>query len=82
MKVKVKAVGVKGSALKGETVSVALPTLAISDLQALGLSLSGSSSLPTQADGHATFTYLYKPNGSTKQKELLANGIRITAKSE
>lgn len=56
--------------------------LAISDLQALGLSLSGSSSLPTQADGHATFTYLYKPNGSTKQKELLANGIRITAKSE
>lgn len=82
IEVKVKAVGVKGSALKGETVSVALPTLAISDLQALGLSLSGSSSLPTQADGHATFTYLYKPNGSTKQKELLANGIRITAKSE
>ncbi|MEB5929824.1 Ig-like domain-containing protein [Acinetobacter schindleri] len=80
--VKVKAVGVKGSALKGETVSVALPKLDVSDLQALGLSLSGSSSSLTQEDGYARFTYLYKPNGSTRQKELMTSGIRITATSE
>ena len=76
--VKVKAVGVKGSALKGETVSVSLPKLSVNDLQTLGLSLSGNSSASTKEDGYATFTYLYKANGSDKQK-LLANGLRITA---
>lgn len=80
--VKVKAVGVKGSALKGETVSVSLPKLSVNDLQTLGLSLSGNSSASTKEDGYATFTYLYKANGSDKQKELLANGLRITATSE
>jgi len=81
--VKVKAIGVKGSALKGETVSVALPSLTTADLQALGLSLIGQSSMNTDDKGYANFQYQYKVNNasSARQKELLANGIRVLASS-
>ncbi|ENX32539.1 hypothetical protein F889_03521 [Acinetobacter colistiniresistens] len=79
--VKVKAIGVKGSALKGENISVALPTLTSTDLQALGLSLTGQASKNTDETGYATFVYEFKANGSDRQKQLVANGIRITAQA-
>ncbi len=79
--VKVKAVGAKGSALKGENISVSLPALSTTDLQSLGLSLTGQASKNTDETGYATFVYQYKANGSDVQKKLVANGIRITAQS-
>lgn len=80
--IKVKAIGVKGSALKGESVSIALPsTLTTIDLQNLGLSLTGQSSKNTDDTGYATFVYEYKANGSDQQKQLVTNGIRITAQA-
>lgn len=79
--VKVKAIGVKGSALKGETVSVSLPTLSTTDLQNLGLSLTGPSSKNTDETGYATFVYDYKASGLSEQKQLVSNGIRITAQA-
>lgn len=79
--VKVKAIGVKGSALKGETISVALPSLTTADLQVLGLSLIGQSSTNTDEKGYANFQYQYKANNDVRQKELLVNGIRILATS-
>ena len=80
--VRVKAIGVKGSALKGETVSVALPAaLSTTDLQNLGLSLTGQSSKNTDETGYATFVYEFKANGSNQQKLLVSSGVRITAQS-
>lgn len=79
--VKVKAIGVKGSALKGENISVALPALTSTDLQALGLSLTGQASKNTDETGYATFVYEFKANGSDRQKQLVANGVRITAQA-
>ncbi|MBJ9986766.1 Ig-like domain-containing protein [Acinetobacter sp. S40] len=79
--VKVKAIGVKGSALKGENISVSLPALSTAELQSLGLSLTGQASKNTDDTGYATFVYQYKANGSDVQKRLVANGIRITAQS-
>lgn len=81
VELRVKAVGVKGSALKGETINISLPALVTSDLQALGLSLMGQSSTNTDETGYATFRYQYKANNSERQRELVGGGIRITATS-
>ena len=75
--VKVKAVGVQGSALQGENLAAKLVGLSTADLQALGLTLTHASTQTTDATGYATFIYQYKANGSTKQKELTTAGIRI-----
>ena len=82
IEVKVKAVGVKGSALKGETVNLAFANqYSVADLQALGLSLDGAADKPTSADGYVTFTYNYIASGSAAQKALVENGILLVAKS-
>ncbi len=80
--VKVKAVGARGSALKGETVSLAFANpYSVSELQNLGLSLTSSADAQTGADGYASFTYQYKASGSTTQIDLVKNGIGVVAKS-
>ncbi|MFP6819297.1 hypothetical protein, partial [Acinetobacter sp.] len=79
--VKVKATGVKGSALKGETVNLGFSTAySVSELQSLGLSLSSSADALTDATGYATFTYQYKASGSPTQKALVENGLGLIAK--
>ena len=79
--VKVKAVGEDGSALKGEKISLALSAIALKDLPILGFSLTGQASKSTDEAGYAEFTYQYKANNSDRQKELVLNGIALTAKS-
>ncbi|WP_104499390.1 hypothetical protein [Acinetobacter indicus] len=82
--VKVKATGVNGSALKGETVSLGIAgSLSDKQLQDLGLSHTGQSSKQTEADGYATFTLAYKASLSPEQAALaLANqGIPLVATS-
>ena len=61
--------------------SVSLPALSTTDLQNLGLSLTGPSSKNTDETGYATFVYDYKASGSSQQKQLVSNGIRITAQA-
>jgi hypothetical protein len=79
--VKVKATGVKGSALKGETVNLGFSkAYSVSELQSLGLSLSSSADALTDATGYATFTYQYKASGSPTQKALVENGLGLIAK--
>ena len=76
----VKAIGVTGSALKGETVNLKFAnTYTVAQLQALGLTLNGSSSKVTDDNGNATFTYKYKASGSAAQKALVENGINLIA---
>lgn len=80
--VKVKAIGVKGSALKGETVNLAFANAySVAQLQALGLSLNGSAEALTDANGYATFTYSYVASGSAAQKALVESGVGLLAKS-
>lgn len=81
IQVKVKAIGVEGSPLNGESVKIAMPNLAVADLQALGLSLSSAAIKNTSSDGYATFEYSYKVNNANRdrQLELLKNGIILTA---
>lgn len=82
IEVKIKAVGVEGSALKGETIRVQLDKLiSESDLAVLGLSLTGQASKQTAADGYASFTYQYKASKSESQIALLKQGVRIFAAS-
>ena len=81
IQVKVKAIGVEGSPLNGESVKIAMPNLPIADLQALGLSLASAAIKNTSNDGYATFEYSYKVNNANRdrQLELLKNGIVLTA---
>lgn len=81
IQVKVKAIGVEGSPLNGESVKIAMPNLPVADLQALGLSLSSAAIKNTSSDGYATFEYSYKVNNANRdrQLELLKNGIILTA---
>lgn len=80
--VKVKATGIKGSALKGETVNLAFAqAYSVPELQKLGLSLTSSAEALTDATGYATFTYQYKASGSAEQKALVENGVGLIAKS-
>ena len=80
--VKVKAVGVNGSALIGETVSLNIAgSLSDEQLQDLGLSHTGQSSKQTEADGYATFTLAYKANLSAEQAALAIQGIPLVATS-
>ncbi|MCU4491896.1 Ig-like domain-containing protein [Acinetobacter guillouiae] len=79
--VKVKATGVKGGALKGETVNLGFSkAYSVSELQSLGLSLTSSADALTDATGYATFTYQYKASGSPTQKALVENGLGLIAK--
>lgn len=79
--IKVKATGVKGSALKGETVNLAFAqAYSVPELQKLGLSLTSSAEALTDATGYATFTYQYKASGSAEQKALVENGVGLVAK--
>lgn len=76
----VKAIGVTGSALKGEKVNLAFAArYTTTQLQALGLTLTGSSSKVTNDEGNATFTYQYRASGSAAQKILVENGINLIA---
>lgn len=80
--VKVKVIGKAGSALKGETVQIALPkTLSTDALKVLNLSLVGASSKNTDENGYAHFQYAYKANGSDQQKQLALAGITFKATS-
>src|SRR5690606_2413023 len=80
--VKVKAVGVNGSALIGETVSLNIAgSLSDEQLQDLGLSHTGQSSKQTGADGYATFTIDYKANLSPEQAALAIQGVPLVATS-
>ena len=80
--VKVKAVGVKGSASKGETISLGIAgSLSDEQLQDLGLSHTGQSSKQTEADGYATFTLAYKANLSPEQAALAIQGVPLVATS-
>lgn len=80
--VKVKAVGVNGSALIGETVSLNIAgSLSDEQLQDLGLSHTGQSSKQTEADGYATFTLAYKANLSPEQAALAIQGVPLVATS-
>ncbi|MBJ8421794.1 MULTISPECIES: hypothetical protein [Acinetobacter] len=79
--VKVKATGVKGGALKGETVTLGFSkAYSVPELQNLGLSLTSSADALTDATGYATFTYSYKASGSAEQKALVENGLGLIAK--
>ncbi|WP_287912527.1 hypothetical protein [Acinetobacter sp.] len=79
--VKVKATGVKGGALKGETINLGFSkSYSVSELQNLGLSLTSSADALTDATGYATFTYSYKASGSSAQKALVENGLGLIAK--
>lgn len=79
--VKVKATGVKGSALKGETVNLGFSkAYSVPELQNLGLSLTSTADALTDATGYATFTYSYKASGSAAQKALVENGLGLIAK--
>lgn len=79
--IKVKATGIKGSALKGETVNLAFAqAYSVAELQKLGLSLTSSAEALTDAAGYATFTYQYKASGSAEQKALVENGVGLIAK--
>lgn len=80
--VKVKAVGVKGSALKGETISLGIAgSLSDEQLQDLGLSHKGQSSKQTDSDGFATFILEYKANLSPEQAALAIQGVPLVATS-
>lgn len=81
IQVKVKAIGVEGSPLNGESIKIAMPNLPIADLQILGLSLASAAIKNTSSDGYATFEYSYKVNNANRdrQLELLKNGIVLTA---
>jgi len=76
---KVKAIGVKGSALKGETVSLAIAGLSNTELQNLGLSHTGQSSKLTDESGYATFNLEYKANLTLVQKALVEQGVQLIA---
>lgn len=79
--IKVKATGVKGSALKGETVNLTFAKVySVAELQKLGLSLRSSAESLTDATGYATFIYEYKASGSAEQKALIENGVGLVAK--
>lgn len=79
--IKVKATGIKGSALKGETINLAFAqAYSVAELQKLGLSLTSSAEALTDAAGYATFTYQYKASGSAEQKALVENGVGLIAK--
>ncbi len=79
--IKVKATGIKGSALKGETVNLTFAqAYSVAELQKLGLSLTSSAEALTDVAGYATFTYQYKASGSTEQKALVENGVGLIAK--
>ena len=79
--VKVKAIGVEGSALKGEKISLKIDNVSVADLAALGLSLTGQSSKLTDETGYVSFTYQYKASGSATQKALALNGVRLLVQS-
>ncbi|MFV5392254.1 hypothetical protein VXO80_11640 [Acinetobacter towneri] len=80
--VKVKAVGVNGSALKGETVSLGIAgSLSDKQLQDLGLTHTGQSSKQTGTDGYATFILDYKANLSPEQAALAIQGVPLVATS-
>ncbi len=79
--IKVKATGVKGSPLKGETVYLAFAqAYSVPELQKLGLSLISSAEALTDSTGYAKFTYEYKASGSAEQKVLIENGVGLIAK--
>lgn len=80
--VKVKAVGIKGSPLKGETINLGfINAYSVPELQNLGLTLTSPADALTDAAGYATFTYQYKADiANPAQQELVKNGIGIIAK--
>ena len=80
--VKVKATGVNGSALKGETISLGIAeSLSVKQLQDLDLSHTGPSSKQTGADRYATFILEYKANLSPEQAALAIQGVPLVATS-
>lgn len=80
--VKVKAVGIKGSPLKGETINLGfINAYSVPELQNLGLTLTSPADALTDAAGYATFTYQYKADiANPAQQELVKNGIGLIAK--
>lgn len=79
--IKVKATGINGSPLKGETVYLAFAqAYSVPELQKLGLSLISSAEALTDSTGYATFTYGYKASGRAEQKVLVENGVGLIAK--
>lgn len=80
--VKVKAVGIKGSPLKGETINLSFSkAYSVPELQNLGLTLTSPADALTDAAGYATFTYQYNADiTNPAQQELVKNGIGLIAK--
>ncbi|MFW2079739.1 Ig-like domain-containing protein [Acinetobacter guillouiae] len=80
--VKVKAVGIKGSPLKGETINLGfINAYSVPELQNLGLTLTSPADVLTDAAGYATFSYQYKADiANPAQQELVKNGIGLIAK--
>jgi hypothetical protein len=80
--VKVKAVGIKGSPLKGETINLGfINAYSVPELQNLGLTLTSPADALTDAAGYATFSYQYKADiANPAQQELVKNGIGLIAK--
>lgn len=82
IEIKTKAIGVNGSALIGEKITLAyVHPYTVTELQALGLTLTGQSTKLTDATGYATFKYQYKASGTNTQKALVENGVKILASS-
>lgn len=82
IEVKVKAIGVNGSAVEGETVSLAIGgALTDKQLQDLGLSHTGQASKQTDESGYATFTLKYDANLTDAQKALAEQGVQLVAVS-
>lgn len=79
--IKVKAIGVKGSPISGDSITLAMPKLSVQELQTLGLSLANAATQTSAADGYATFKLSYKASTSAEQKALLAKGLRFSASS-
>jgi hypothetical protein len=81
--VKVKAIGIKGSPLKGETINLGFSkAYSVPELQNLGLTLTSPAEALTDGTGYATFTYQYKADiDNLTQPELVKNGVGLIAKS-
>ncbi|HQZ59767.1 MAG TPA: hypothetical protein PLQ39_08765, partial [Acinetobacter sp.] len=75
--VKVKAVGVKGSALISEKI-VFKPS---AQFTTLGLSLNGQAERQTDENGYVTYTLAYKYNGSQAQQDTAKDGVILTVAS-
>lgn len=71
--VRVKAVGVKGSALKSEKI-VLKPN---AQFPILGLSIKGQAERQTDENGYVTYTLEYKANGTVAQQNAAKAGVTL-----